>query len=110
MDWLTWRLGALGGGGCNLSHFNSGCTPPCPPFRHHHHPPTLRRSKAAEGAFLELYQRLYEAPDPAPALGAGLELASRAAQLEAEAIKMAQVGGWVGGCTARGAWIWAACC
>lgn len=48
------------------------------------------RSKAAEGAFLELYQRLYEAPDPAPALAAGLELTSRAAQLEAEAAKMAQ--------------------
>lgn len=41
---------------------------------------------------MELYQRLYEAPDPAPALASGLELASRAAQLEAEAAKMAQVG------------------
>ena len=49
------------------------------------------RSKAAEGAFLDLYQRLYEAPDPAPALSAGLELASRATHLEAEATKMAQV-------------------
>ncbi|EFN56705.1 hypothetical protein CHLNCDRAFT_144082 [Chlorella variabilis] len=48
------------------------------------------RSKAAEGAFLDLYQRLYEAPDPAPALSAGLELASRATHLEAEATKMAQ--------------------
>ncbi|KAL4853646.1 hypothetical protein ACK3TF_005368 [Chlorella vulgaris] len=48
------------------------------------------RAKAAEGSFLELYQRLYEAPDPAPALAAGLELASRATQLEAEATKMAQ--------------------
>lgn len=49
-----------------------------------------QRSKAAEGAFLELYQKLYEAPDPAPALASGLELASRAAQLEAEAAKMGQ--------------------
>ncbi|PSC73915.1 Transcription factor CCAAT displacement CDP1 [Micractinium conductrix] len=48
------------------------------------------RAKAAEGAFLEVYQKLYEAPDPAPALASGLELASRAAQLEAEAAKMAQ--------------------
>jgi hypothetical protein len=54
------------------------------------HPHLPARSKAAEGAFLELYQRLYEAPDPAPALAAGLELASRATQLEAEAAKMAQ--------------------
>ncbi|KAL4425119.1 hypothetical protein ABPG77_008224 [Micractinium sp. CCAP 211/92] len=49
-----------------------------------------QRSKAAEAAFLELYQKLYEAPDPVPALASGLELASRTAQLEAEAAKMAQ--------------------
>lgn len=49
-----------------------------------------QRSKAAEASFLELYQRLYEAPDPAPALASSLEVASRAAQLEAEAAKMAQ--------------------
>ena len=48
-------------------------------------------AKAAESAFLGLYKRLYEAPDPAPALAAGLEAASRAAQLEAESAKMGQV-------------------
>ncbi|PRW51060.1 CASP-like [Chlorella sorokiniana] len=48
------------------------------------------RAKAAESAFLGLYKRLYEAPDPAPALAQGLEAASRAAQLEAEAAKMGQ--------------------
>ncbi|KAI7841244.1 hypothetical protein COHA_005081 [Chlorella ohadii] len=48
------------------------------------------RAKAAESAFLGLYKRLYEAPDPAPALAAGLEAASRAAQLEAESAKMGQ--------------------
>lgn len=56
------------------------------------HPPEERRAKAAEAAFLSLYQRLYEAPDPSPALAAGLEAASRASQLEAEAAKMAQAG------------------
>ena len=53
-------------------------------------------AKAAEGAFLGLYKRLYEAPDPAPALAAGLEAASRAAHLEAEAAKMGQVRGGSG--------------
>ena len=53
----------------------------------------LCSAKAAESAFLGLYKRLYEAPDPAPALAQGLEAASRAAQLEAEAAKMGQVRG-----------------
>lgn len=30
------------------------------------------RAKSGEGAFLDVYQKLYEAPDPAPALAAGL--------------------------------------
>lgn len=30
------------------------------------------RAKAGEAAFLDVYQKLYEAPDPAPALAAGL--------------------------------------
>jgi homeobox protein cut-like len=47
------------------------------------------RAKAGEAAFLELYRRLYEAPDPASALSSGLEHASRIADLEAQAAKMA---------------------
>lgn len=31
-----------------------------------------QRAKAGENAFLDVYQRLYEAPDPAPALKDGL--------------------------------------
>ena len=30
------------------------------------------RAKSGEASFLEWYQRLYEAPDPAPALASGL--------------------------------------
>jgi homeobox protein cut-like len=30
------------------------------------------RAKAGEAAFLDVYQKLYEAPNPAPALSAGL--------------------------------------
>lgn len=41
--------------------------------------------RAAESAFLDLYRLLYAAPDPAPALVSGLEAASRAAELEAQA-------------------------
>ncbi len=35
-----------------------------------------------ESAFLELYQKLYDAPDPAPALAVAFETASRVADLE----------------------------
>eukprot|EP00884_Botryococcus_braunii_P002856 jgi/Botrbrau1/12571/Bobra.0169s0105.1 len=48
------------------------------------------RAKSAESAFLEVYQKLYEAPDPAPTLAAALETASRSADLEAQVRKMAQ--------------------
>lgn len=43
-----------------------------------------KRAKHGESAFLDLYQRLYKAPDPAPALANGLESASRILQLEAQ--------------------------
>jgi homeobox protein cut-like len=50
-----------------------------------------RRSKAAEGAFLELYRGLFDAPDPSPFLESALAevathaaLAARVAALEAE--------------------------
>jgi len=49
-----------------------------------------KRAKFGEGAFLALYQKLYEAPDPAPALTASLESLSRTAELEAQTRKMAQ--------------------
>ncbi|KAK9803913.1 hypothetical protein WJX72_004650 [[Myrmecia] bisecta] len=48
------------------------------------------RAKFGESAFLDVYQRLYEAPDPAPALNSALGTASRAAELEAQTRKMAQ--------------------
>eukprot|EP00887_Chlorella_sp_A99_P007147 scaffold2.g7147.t1 len=48
------------------------------------------RAKQGESAFLDLYRVLYAAPDPAPALTAGLEAASRAAELEAQVTKLAQ--------------------
>lgn len=35
------------------------------------------RAKAAEASFLEVYQKLYEAPDPAPTLAAALVGAPR---------------------------------
>lgn len=38
----------------------------------------------------ELYQKLYEAPDPAPALAVAFETASRCTDLEAQCKKMAQ--------------------
>lgn len=41
-------------------------------------------------AFLELYKRLYEAPDPASTLASGLEKTSRLAEMEAQVKKMAQ--------------------
>lgn len=48
------------------------------------------RAKAGEGAFLEIFKRLYEAPDPAPAIAVGLDYASRVAELEAAAVKSAR--------------------
>lgn len=48
-----------------------------------------QRSKFAESAFLGVYQKLYDAPDPAPILSTALELGSRAAELEAQAAKVA---------------------
>ncbi len=47
-----------------------------------------KRCKHSEGAFLELYQKLYEAPDPAPALALAFETASRVADLEAQNKKL----------------------
>ena len=49
-----------------------------------------KRAKHGETAFLDLYQKLYEAPDPAPALALAFETASRATDLEAQCKKMAQ--------------------
>ncbi|KAG7667197.1 putative Protein CASP [Nannochloris sp. 'desiccata'] len=48
------------------------------------------RAKLGESAFLEVFKQLYEAPDPAPAIAQGLELASKAAELEAQTAKTAQ--------------------
>ena len=48
------------------------------------------RAKLGEGAFLEVFKQLYEAPDPAPAISHGLELASKTAELEAQAAKTSQ--------------------
>ncbi|GLC41611.1 hypothetical protein PLESTF_000273100 [Pleodorina starrii] len=48
-----------------------------------------KRAKHGETAFLDLYQKLYEAPDPAPALAMAFEHASRATDLEAQCKKMA---------------------
>ncbi|GIL82819.1 hypothetical protein Vretimale_8189 [Volvox reticuliferus] len=48
-----------------------------------------KRAKHGETAFLDLYQKLYEAPDPAPALAMAFENASRATDLEAQCKKMA---------------------
>ncbi|CAL5227002.1 g9892 [Coccomyxa viridis] len=47
------------------------------------------RAKFGEQAFLDIYQKLYEAPDPAPMLSLGLEVGARAAEMEAAATKMA---------------------
>ncbi|CAD7703410.1 unnamed protein product [Ostreobium quekettii] len=43
-----------------------------------------KRAKHGETAFLDLYQKMYEAPDPTPAVSTALESASRILQLEAE--------------------------
>ncbi|KAI8464036.1 MAG: CASP C terminal-domain-containing protein [Monoraphidium minutum] len=47
-----------------------------------------KRARHAEAAFLELYQELYEAPDPASALAAALEAQAHGAQLEAQVRKL----------------------
>eukprot|EP00891_Asterochloris_glomerata_P006970 jgi/Astpho2/6970/Aster-01827 len=47
------------------------------------------RAKMAEGSFLEVYQKLYEAPDPAQALQAALEALARTAELETDLKKVA---------------------
>ncbi|KAK9917963.1 hypothetical protein WJX75_000085 [Coccomyxa subellipsoidea] len=47
------------------------------------------RAKFGEAAFLDVYQKLYEAPDPAPALAYALEVGARAAEMEAAAAKLA---------------------
>lgn len=49
-----------------------------------------KRSKFGENAFLNIYQKLYEAADPVPALTAGTESASKVAELELENRKMKQ--------------------
>lgn len=49
-----------------------------------------KRAKFGENAFLNIYQKLYEAPDPVPALSSGAELATRLAEFELENRKMKQ--------------------
>eukprot|EP00898_Chlorokybus_atmophyticus_P007204 jgi/Chlat1/7485/Chrsp60S07002 len=47
-----------------------------------------KRSKFAENAFLSVYQLLYEAPDPAPALATASEECARTGELERENHRM----------------------
>ncbi|KAH9318263.1 hypothetical protein KI387_020032, partial [Taxus chinensis] len=47
-----------------------------------------KRAKFGENAFLNIYQKLYEAPDPCPALGSATELTSKVTELESENRKM----------------------
>ncbi|GMH36191.1 hypothetical protein BSKO_04059 [Bryopsis sp. KO-2023] len=49
-----------------------------------------KRAKHSESAYLELYQKLYEAPDPVPSLSGALESGSRISELEARVRKQAQ--------------------
>lgn len=49
-----------------------------------------KRAKHSESAFLELYPKLFEAPDPAPSLALAFETASRVADLEAQSRKLSQ--------------------
>ncbi|KAK9805811.1 hypothetical protein WJX73_002612 [Symbiochloris irregularis] len=46
------------------------------------------RAKAGEAAFLAVYERMYEAPDPAPGLLWALDTAARTADAEAQAMKL----------------------
>lgn len=47
-----------------------------------------KRAKFGENAFLNIYQKLYEAPDPYPALGSIAEQEQRQSELESENRKM----------------------
>ncbi|KAK9826852.1 hypothetical protein WJX81_008080 [Elliptochloris bilobata] len=47
------------------------------------------RAKFGEAAFLDVYQKLYEAPDPAPTLNGAMEASARCAELEAAARNLA---------------------
>ncbi|GJP46084.1 hypothetical protein CLOM_g5416 [Closterium sp. NIES-68] len=47
-----------------------------------------KRAKFAEAAFLGVYQKLYEAPDPVPSLASAAEVAANAAELAAENRRM----------------------
>jgi homeobox protein cut-like len=49
-----------------------------------------KRAKHGEGAFLTLYEKLSEAPDPSPALNQAFETASKATDLEAQLRKVSQ--------------------
>ncbi|KAG6546451.1 hypothetical protein Mapa_011999 [Marchantia paleacea] len=49
-----------------------------------------KRAKYGENAFLNIYQKLYEAPDPLPGLISADELATKFAELEIENRKMKQ--------------------
>jgi homeobox protein cut-like len=48
------------------------------------------RAKFAQAAFLEVFKRMYEAPDPVHAIAEGLGASSRNAELEAKVLKTAQ--------------------
>lgn len=49
-----------------------------------------KRAKHSESAYLEVYQSLYEAPDPSSYLTAGTKSASRISELEVHIRKQAQ--------------------
>jgi len=75
--------------GCRPS-FSTNMTAPLryyltPPLHATHAAPCLLPLVCiGEGAFLDLYQQLSEAPDPAPALAAALEAEAQLAQLTAQ--------------------------
>jgi homeobox protein cut-like len=48
------------------------------------------RAKFAQAAFLEVFKKMYEAPDPVHAIAEGLGASSRNAELEAKVLKTAQ--------------------
>ncbi|MCO5551843.1 hypothetical protein L7F22_005347 [Adiantum nelumboides] len=47
-----------------------------------------KRAKYGENAFLAIYQKLYEAPDPVPALASATDLSSKVTELESDNRKM----------------------
>ncbi|KAH7365061.1 hypothetical protein KP509_18G007100 [Ceratopteris richardii] len=47
-----------------------------------------KRAKFGENAFLNIYQKLYEAPDPVPALASATDLSLKVTELESENRKM----------------------